>query len=40
MWQYIKIPNIDKLASFHEKFDRVYIVILSGKQYVSNLIDK
>ena len=28
----VRIPKIDKLASFPKKFDRVYIVILSARQ--------
>ena len=35
MWQYIKIPKIDMLASFHENS-----IELSAKPVVSNLIDK
>ena len=35
MWQYIKIPKIDKLASFDENS-----IELSAKPIVSNLTDK
>ena len=35
MWQYIRIPQIDKLASFLENS-----IELSAKPIVSNLINK